>query len=861
MQSTFCFHSRSGSSIVESDFKIPNSYINLYNSIHFFKIGFPYGEKVPRSQIASCVSESIKISIDGIIIRKRDLVKIMKLIKLTNIELLNYVLVIIDYYELANKYYFKTRKSNLYSNLNDGKLNRISIGNFNKILNNVNLALENFDDIEKEMKEKKNLYENNINKDEENSVITSHLRSRPNISINIEVETNSKNLSPQIKKDKEKDLSFSEISTSIEKEKNSPISKLKTTPKEKEKLFYNSFNDKNKHSNTKNNISLPTMILVNTPDKQLQLIPESIIYEILDDNHHRRISSLEYYDPIKKGKFTLKEDNEIFYPSYNKNNELNKVIILNNIKGDKIAIKNVFLKSFIYKALHKQNLPDNIKLFDIYNKEQMISKNELKKLVSQSRLAECLNNEDEILTLYDLEGNCYKIIKKSLQEIYDKFINDENFKLTNQMKVLDENGDSVLINPFNLRNYNILDEIKKNKYIHPYITVDENNSFFEITNIKENKKCIYSRKKIISMINSKNLTLFDINEIKLVLHPNNSYNELFKIKLPNDKNMHFIKKSYFENVIYNLINNLKIYENILIEKNNNLKVIDYKGEEIILNIKNILLNNYTINSSPYIKNDILNIDNITYYHNDDNQILHKTEINEINFPEINLPGIELIELINVIDLEGKNCFIRKPFLRNILYNNPNILYSDIDVIDPVNDIKHKINLNSIISKFDIDESNLDNIVIPKYKIFLFIKDRKGKEHIINKEMIYDVNKMIKKNIEEKKDIDYIFVDDNDIIFKPIIEENKIKVNSNREWVKIKDINNKEVFIYIKIIKHILNGDYDNKLKENILNVIDSYGQKQNININIVKKELKEENINKGKILIIPEKIFSPITEK
>ena len=172
MQSTFCFHSRSGSSIVESDFKIPNSYINLYNSIHFFKIGFPYGEKVPRSQIASCVSESIKISIDGIIIRKRDLVKIMKLIKLTNIELLNYVLVIIDYYELANKYYFKTRKSNLYSNLNDGKLNRISIGNFNKILNNVNLALENFDDIEKEMKEKKNLYENNINKDEENSVIT-----------------------------------------------------------------------------------------------------------------------------------------------------------------------------------------------------------------------------------------------------------------------------------------------------------------------------------------------------------------------------------------------------------------------------------------------------------------------------------------------------------------------------------------------------------------------------------------------------------------------------------------------------------------------------------------------------------------
>ena len=161
MKSNFFFHSRDGSSMVESDFKIPIAYINLYNSLHFFKIGFPYYEKVPRSQMASSVSESITITIDGITVRKRDLIKIIKMIQLSNIELLNYVLVIIDYYEHIEKYIFNTRKSSLKSNFNDGKLNRISIGKFDKILNNVNLEIENSNKLENQT-HKKFVSNNNI---------------------------------------------------------------------------------------------------------------------------------------------------------------------------------------------------------------------------------------------------------------------------------------------------------------------------------------------------------------------------------------------------------------------------------------------------------------------------------------------------------------------------------------------------------------------------------------------------------------------------------------------------------------------------------------------------------------------------
>ena len=855
MKSTFFSHCREGSSMVETDFKIPIAYINLYNYLHFFKIGFPYYEKVPRSQMASCVSESITISIDGINVRKRDLIKIIKMIQLSNIELLNYVLVIIDYYERIEKYIFNTRKSSLKSDFNDGKLERISIGKFDKMLNNINLKIENSDNSENQFHKK--FLTNNISyfNERNEKIKEKHLRAKTNILLKKENEIElikNQNIS-----DKniiiQHNLNSSEISKIIQMKQNSPKKQLNSIKKENKLINY--FTDKENNSLIKNIEPLPVMIMVNTEDKKIKLLHEKIVLEILDEKNHKRINSLECYDPIQKEKFIINEDNEIFYPLFNKQNELNQVILLHNINNDKIAIKKVFLKKYIHKVIHKENLPETIKLFDIYEKEQIIPKSEIKKLISLSRLAECLNNTENILTLFDLKGNCFKIQKQNLQKIYEKFINDDNFKLNHKMKVLDENNNYIYIEPLNLRTYNIQEVIKNNKIIHPYIPFNEKNSYFEITNIKNCKKIVYSREKIMSMINSKNLTSFDINEIKLVLHPNNSCNELFKIQLPNN-NFHYIKKIYFENIIYNLINNLPIYDNIPIENNGNLTVIDNYGKKIDLNVKNILLNYYTTNNSPYIKNNILNIDNITYYHNNEGQIIHKTEINSKNYLEINLPGIELFELININDLNQKSCFIRKPFIRNIFYNKKTDLYSDIIVLDPINNIQHKINLYSIISKYNFDESSLDLIEIPISKTFIFIKDINGKEHPINKEMFIDANKEIKKNYEEKKEIEYIFVDDNDIIFKPIIEKEKIKINSHKEWVQIKDINNKKIYAYITQIKHILKGDYDNKINDNIINIIDSYGKTQKINILLIKKEInfKNKNNNNNKILIIPEKL-------
>ena len=463
MKSNFFFHSRDGSSMVESDFKIPIAYINLYNSLHFFKIGFPYYEKVPRSQMASSVSESITITIDGITVRKRDLIKIIKMIQLSNIELLNYVLVIIDYYEHIEKYIFNTRKSSLKSNFNDGKLNRISIGKFDKILNNVNLEIENSNKLENQT-HKKFVSNNNIYlfNERNKKIKEKHLRAKTNFLINkekeIDLDKNENILDNN--KIKSQNLNSSEIYKTVEIIDNSPKIKLKSINNENNDNY---FKDQNNNSVINNIESLSIMIMVNTSDKKIKLIPENIVLEVLDEKNHKRINSLECYDPIQKEKVIINGDSEIFYPSFNKQNELNQVILLNNINKNKVAIKKVFLKSYIDKVIHKETLPETIKLFDIYEKEQIIPKTELKKLISQSRLAECLNSSEEILTLYDLKGNTFRINKKNLEKIYEKFIDDDNFKLNHKMKILDENNNYIYIEPLNLRNYNIQEVIKNNK--------------------------------------------------------------------------------------------------------------------------------------------------------------------------------------------------------------------------------------------------------------------------------------------------------------------------------------------------------------------------------------------------------------
>ena len=69
------------------------------------------------------------------------------------------------------------------------------------------------------------------------------------------------------------------------------------------------------------------------------------------------------------------------------------------------------------------------------------------------------------------------------------------------------------------------------------------------------------------------------------------------------------------------------------------------NEKINLNIKYIRLNYYITIKSPYNKNNILNILNITDYKNKNGQRIHKTENKTKNYREINLTVIEFFEII------------------------------------------------------------------------------------------------------------------------------------------------------------------------------------------------------------------------
>ncbi len=303
MKTSIFSHCRNSSTMIERDFKIPIAYINLYNSIHFFKIGFPYYEKVPRSQMASCVSESITISIDGITVRKRDLIKIIQMIQLSNIELLNYVLVIIDYYERIEKYIFNTRKTSLISEFNDGKLERTSIGKFDKILNNVNFKIENPDNLENQSHKKFFTNDSSFFNERNEKIKEKHLRAKTNILLKKEkgIELNRNEDILDINKIKNDKLNSSEIYTSIQMKQNSPKNQLKSIKNENNSINY--FSDKKNNYLINNIEQLPVMIMVNTQDKKINLVQENIVLEILDEKNHKRINSLECYDPIQKEKF------------------------------------------------------------------------------------------------------------------------------------------------------------------------------------------------------------------------------------------------------------------------------------------------------------------------------------------------------------------------------------------------------------------------------------------------------------------------------------------------------------------------------------------------------------------------------
>ena len=755
----------------------------------------------------------------------------------------------------------KNSSNNLNFNINDEKLNLLfeKISSFEIIFENKNLINNNITINKSSLIKINSLISNNkfeifnnvlinfISQEENNSNNNINILKLININtnqiknnLNIIIQ-NSPKLNKQIFKLENYSKIFNEV---ISNNKNDLIDNL-IKPLNEELIL---ISDKN------NNKILSKKINIINQIKNLNNLNKSnnINNEINSPNYNK----IKIQDFISKKNFIIEKDNEIFSEFYNINNELNKIILLENIEKKLVPIFKYKLK-FYFDLLFKQtlNLNKNIEIEDIYNNKNIISNKEIVKLIYNSKLAEIIyeknkiKNNDEYIKCYDIKGNEYNIKKIDILKIlYSIYKNEETFKHKKYTFKL-ENKKEISIYPKNLRAYNIYNDYIIKSKINPYNIKKENDNIYFIINNE-----FLSKTQILNIINDNSKeNKNDKYYLKLILHPNNKINEFIYIPDVNNKFSYF-KKIYIEKYLNILISNLKFDYNIVEIKN-------FEDNIFNIEIKKILNDIYEINESPFIVGDILNKVENSFY-------LNENKIIPINLKNLN----EMFQYIIIKDMNGKNCYLRKPFLRNLLYNkNSNVETKDL------NDNKlHVIDLSSIYKYNEDNNKEKNNIIIDDKFIFYNLNDAYHNNHFVNKKYIDEINNKINYSKKNLRIFDY-----KNNIFEPILlNNNKIKVESLNEWVLLQKDNN-DYFIFKSIIINTINNNSyfnddeeinicdfkGNYVKIKIKEIINKFKNNNNeinnndnneineiIEENYIENELKEKD--EEKIFVIKQQIFS-----
>ena len=699
-----------------------------------------------------------------------------------------------------------TKENQIKNYITINKSSLIKINSFNlidklEILNNV---IINFSEEEN--------YSNNIINNLKFININNNDQNKNN---HLKIEINKNDLSPKLNVQKFKLENYSKIFNDvISNNKNDLIDNLIKPLNEELILIL----DKN------NNIILAKKINILNQIKNYFNFNKNINNFENSPNYNK----IKIQDFISKKNFIIEKDNEIFSEFYNINNELNKIILLENIEKNLVPIFKYKLK-FYFDLLFKQtlNLNKNIEIEDIYNNKNIISNKEIVKLIYNSKLAEIIyeknkiKNNDEYIKCYDIKGNEYNIKKIDILKIlYSIYKNEETFKHKKYTFKL-ENKKEISIYPKNLRAYNIYNDYIIKSKINPYNIKKENDNIYFIINNE-----FLSKTQILNIINDNSKeNKNDKYYLKLILHPNNKINEFIYIPDVNNKFSYF-KKIYIEKYLNILISNLKFDYNIVEIKN-------FENNIFNIEIKKILNDIYEINESPFIVGDILNKVENSFY-------LNENKIIPINLKNLN----EMFQYIIIKDMNGKNCYLRKPFLRNLLYNkNSNVETKDL------NDNKlHVIDLNSIYKYNEDNNKEKNNINIDDKLIFYNLNDVYHNNHFVNKKYINEINNKINYSKKNLRIFDY-----KNNIFEPILlNNNKIKLESLNEWVLLQKDNN-DYFVFKSIIINTIN-DYSFFNDSEEINIFDFNGNNVKFKIKDIINKFKN-NKNNNEINNINEIIY------
>ena len=540
----------------------------------------------------------------------------------------------------------------------------------------------------------------------------------------------------------------------------------------------------------------------------LKLIQQSNIGEILfaEDNRYFTANDIENKQHFVKSKYML-----------NTNNHNDSVNSLNSANPDDL-VKLTTLSSNDDRSF-------------CYSKGTTCFK--VKNLVPTNDI-DGVNVDTEIsyIKLYDVNNNTIIISQEQVIHVYCKLLNKE--RISSKKVIYTEKGEEMVINVNKMRYKAQTYYADGNKYIDnniPYVINNEENiSFFEVTNCENGSKLFMKTIKLFSLIKNnigRDFIYIDadkkirlcVEELKDILKIDNQHNEYIRIVNISNKDC-FIKKSMVYAYIHKLIANTNV--------NDIITMNDYDNKSYYFDMKTLCKHLFSIQYCPYLKDDILKLNQNTFI------------LSTQGFIKVNInPSNDLFEFIQIEDDKANTFYVRKPFIRGLIYtcaNNQMSLPECVDVVD-FNRKKHRVNLKMFVKNYIRYKTKFGNVKVVFNLSNVFVEvEYKERKVLVRK---HEVENFVfeKKNANAfgttRRMVRKVMLKDGNDKLVEIDYKAAKACNTKYEWYSAEDKNGEKVFLYKKTIKEfILNKLFEPKKGIGVskgyywMEVFDYYGRKR-----------------------------------
>ena len=440
-----------------------------------------------------------------------------------------------------------------------------------------------------------------------------------------------------------------------------------------------------------------------------------------------------------------------------------------------------------------------------------------------------VNTDISYIKLYDVNNNTIIISQEQVIHVYCKLLNRE--RISSKKVIYTERGEEMVINVNKMRYKAQTYYADGNKYIDnniPYVINNEENiSFFEVTNCENGSKLFMKTIKLFSLIKNnigRDFIYIDadkrirlcVEELKDILKIDNQHNEYIRIANISNKDC-FIKKNMLYAYIHKLIANSNT--------NDIITMNDYDDKPYYFDMKTLCKHLFAIQYCPYLKDDILKLNQNTFI------------LSTQGFIKVNInPSNDLFEFIQIEDERANTFFVRKPFIRGLIYtcaNSQMSLPECVEIVD-FNKKKHRVNLKMFVKNYIRHKTKYGNVKVVFNLSDAFVEvEYKERKVLVRKHEVENF-------VFEKKHAN-VFGTTRRMLRKVMLKDGNDKLveidyksakgcNMKYEWYGAEDKNGEKVFLYKNTIKEfVLSKLFEAKrgsVKGHWVEVFDYYGRKR-----------------------------------